>query len=269
MLKQRILTALILAPLAIWGILALSSHAFALVMGLLFVFGAWEWARIARLEQNALRVVYCLVLALLMGASYVLGTWHTLIILAGLLWWVLALVLVLRFPRGSEIWQGSSLAPLLAGLLIMLPAWLALTVLQQQAGPGYVLLLMFLVWGADIGAYFAGRRFGRRKLAPAVSPGKTVEGVLGGLLVSTLIGLAGAHYLGRGEVLGIFVVIVLATVMISVLGDLVESMFKRLSGIKDSGGILPGHGGVFDRIDSLTAAAPLFYLALLGFGALA
>lgn len=266
MLKQRIITALILAPLAIWGILALSAMNFAIVMGLIFVLGAWEWARIAGVENSLGRVAYSMVLALLMLASYTFAAWQNGTVLVGLLWWVIALTLVLRFPKGGAFWQRSSLGPIILGYVILLPAWVALIALQQQAGPVYVLLLMLLVWGADIGAYFAGRRFGKRKLAAAVSPGKTIEGVLGGLVMSGLIGIAAAFYLNLTSVLPMFLVIVLATVLISVLGDLVESMFKRLSGIKDSGGILPGHGGVFDRIDSLTAAAPLFYLAILWSG---
>ena len=122
---------------------------------------------------------------------------------------------------------------------------------------------MFVVWGADTGAYFAGRAFGRHKLAPRVSPGKTWEGVAGGAVLALLVAWVGTIWLEPVGGYAAFLVLVLLTVMISILGDLMESLFKRVADLKDSGGLLPGHGGVMDRIDSMTAAGPFFVLGLL------
>jgi phosphatidate cytidylyltransferase len=155
---------------------------------------------------------------------------------------------------------------MLAGALVILPAWAALCTLHASAerGPTVTLMLLMLVWLADIGAYFAGRRWGEKKLAPAISPGKTWEGVYGGLLSSLLFAaIAGAIFSRSLSWTLAFMMVSLLTVMFSVAGDLLESLMKRQSGIKDSGNIIPGHGGIFDRIDSLVAAAPLFLIGFL------
>jgi phosphatidate cytidylyltransferase len=135
--------------------------------------------------------------------------------------------------------------------------------LHREYGPGYVILLFLLIWGADTGAYFAGRAFGKHKLAARVSPGKTWEGVFGGMLLALTVALGATQWLEPAGQLVPFLVLVAVTVAISVLGDLAESLFKRIADVKDSGGLLPGHGGVLDRIDSLTAAAPVFTLGLI------
>jgi phosphatidate cytidylyltransferase len=136
--------------------------------------------------------------------------------------------------------------------------------LRDEFGPGYVLFLFLLIWVADIGAYFAGRRWGRRKLALAISPGKTWEGAVGAGAAALAFALAGAAALGLGSRWPGFVAICMVTVGFSIAGDLFESMMKRQRGLKDSGSLLPGHGGVLDRVDSLTAAAPVFLLGLHG-----
>jgi phosphatidate cytidylyltransferase len=161
---------------------------------------------------------------------------------------------------------------LLCGLPVLVPAFIALarlqvTTMEFARGPQIVLWLVLMVIFADIGAYFTGRRWGRRKLAPRVSPGKTQEGALGGLSMAALAGWGGAVYfgfpplaaVGFGCAVGVF----------SIIGDLTESMFKRAAGLKDSGALLPGHGGLLDRIDSVTAAAPLYALGLFGTGVIA
>ncbi len=170
---------------------------------------------------------------------------------------------VISYPRSSALWRESALARTIAGLLVLVPAWAALVVLHSRFDHGYFVLLAFIIWGADTGAYFAGRAFGKRKLAPNVSPGKSWEGVIGGLLVALLAALVATYWLTPLGGYPAFFLLVLLTVFISVLGDLSESLFKRVMKLKDSGGILPGHGGVLDRIDSLTAAGPLFTLGLL------
>ncbi|MGB4876542.1 MAG: phosphatidate cytidylyltransferase, partial [Candidatus Competibacter sp.] len=144
--------------------------------------------------------------------------------------------------------------------------WAALMALRADYGPRSVVFLLLLVWAADIGAYFAGRRWGRRKLAPAISPGKTWEGALGGGLATLVLALVGAAFLKVGASGFGFVAVCLITMGFSIAGDLFESMMKRQSGLKDSGSLLPGHGGVLDRVDSLSAAAPVFLLGLYGIG---
>ncbi|MFR0672469.1 phosphatidate cytidylyltransferase [Enterobacterales bacterium AW_CKDN230030176-1A_HGKHYDSX7] len=263
MLKQRIITALILLPIALGGFFLLQGGDFALFIGLVVSLGAWEWARLAGLEAQPLRLAYAAVIA---GALMVLHLMPDLapwVLGASVIWWGVATWLVLTYPRSSELWA-SAACRLLIGVLVLLPAWQGLILLKHWSmGNWLILSVMVLVWAADIGAYFSGRAFGKRKLAPQVSPGKSWEGVYGGLAVSLAIVVAVGLY--RDWSLGQVLIGVLGgalVVMASVIGDLTESMFKRRSGIKDSSNLLPGHGGVLDRIDSLTAAIPLFAVLL-------
>lgn len=263
MLKQRIITALILLPIAVCGFFLLDGGAFSLFIGVVVTLGAWEWARLAGFEGQGARVGFAAVVALLLLvldrvpalAPWVLG--------ASVLWWALATRLVLTYPASADQWQGTP-RKLVIGLLVLLPAWQGLEYIKSlPMGNWLILSVMVLVWCADIGAYFTGRAFGKRKLAPQVSPGKSWEGVYGGLAVSLLVTLVVAmtqHFSARqllGALVGAAVV-----VFVSVVGDLTESMFKRRAGIKDSSNLLPGHGGVLDRIDSLTAAIPVFAVLL-------
>lgn len=266
MLKQRIFTALVLAPLALWGILAMPPQAFAITIGVIFAMAGWEWSRLCGLEHPAGRAAYVVLLSFAMAGGYPLlaqGNWPLALLIIALMWWALALMAVLGYPQGTALWQRSGVARGIAGLLVLLPSWAALALLHERFGPGYVILLMVVVWGADTGAYFAGRAFGRHKLAPRVSPGKTWEGVAGGAVLALLVAWVGTYWLEPVGGHAVFLLLVLLLVMISILGDLLESLFKRIADVKDSGGLLPGHGGVLDRIDSLTAAAPLFALGLI------
>lgn len=263
MLRQRIITALILLPVALGGFFLLGGGAFALFIGLVVSLGAWEWARLAGLEAQPLRAAYAAVVAGALLLLYLMPDLAPWVLGASVIWWALATWLVLTYPRSSELWA-SVACRLLIGLLILLPAWQGLVLLKHWTmGNWLILSVMVLVWAADIGAYFAGRTFGRRKLAPQVSPGKSWEGVYGGLAVSLAITLVVALYRdwGIGELLAGLVGAALV-VLSSVIGDLTESMFKRRCGIKDSSNLLPGHGGVLDRIDSLTAAIPIFAVLL-------
>ncbi|MCY1283978.1 Phosphatidate cytidylyltransferase [compost metagenome] len=271
MLKQRIITALILLPIALGGFFLLDGAAFALFIAAVVTLGAWEWARLAGIEGQAGRLGYAALVAGLIlllylarsGAPWLAGG----VLLAALLWWLLAIVLVVGYPASSRYWMAMPVR-LSIGLLILLPAWQGLVLFKEWPLANWLIVaVMVLVWAADIGAYFSGKAFGRRKLAPRVSPGKSWEGLLGGLLFSLLIvvgvglyrGWAGSDFLW-----GLFGAA--AVVLISVVGDLTESMFKRQSGVKDSSNLLPGHGGVLDRIDSLTAAIPVFAVLLWSAG---
>ncbi|MBA1201334.1 phosphatidate cytidylyltransferase [Pseudomonas capeferrum] len=263
MLKQRIITALILLPVALAGFFLLNGGDFALFIGFVVTLGAWEWARLAGLMAQGLRMAYAAVVAGALMLLYLMPDLAPWVLGASVIWWGLATWLVLTYPRSSELWS-SAACRLLIGLLVLLPAWQGLVLLKHwPLGNWLILAVMVLVWAADIGAYFSGRAFGKRKLAPQVSPGKSWEGVYGGLLVSLLItlGVALSRDWSIGQILlGLMGAAVV--VMASVIGDLTESMFKRRSGIKDSSNLLPGHGGVLDRIDSLTAAIPLFAVLL-------
>jgi phosphatidate cytidylyltransferase len=225
----------------------------------LFVLGAaWEWSAFLKLPATAMRVAYVVAMAavaagaaLLVPAEVPIGA----VAWLSLAWWLVAFALILRFP----VRLGSG-AACVAGFLVLLPAWLSLKELlyTDVGGRRLLLLALAIVWAADVGAYFAGRRLGRVKLAPRVSPGKTWEGVIGGLACAALAAAAGALVLGHSpwEALALGV----SVGAISIVGDLTVSMFKRTAGLKDSGNLFPGHGGVLDRVDSLTAAAPLFVL---------
>ena len=263
MLKQRIITALILLPIALCGFFLLEGTGFALFIGLVVTLGAWEWARLAGFTAQSARIVYATLVALLLFFMHVLPGLAPWVLGAAVLWWLLATFLVLTYPRTGEYWA-SAASKLVIGLLILLPAWQGLILIKQQPlGNWLIMAVMVLVWGADIGAYFSGRAFGKRKLAPQVSPGKSWEGVYGGLLLSLLItAVVGfvRDWSGVQVLLGLIGAAIV--VSLSVVGDLTESMFKRQSGIKDSSNLLPGHGGVLDRIDSLTAAIPVFAVLL-------
>lgn len=271
MLKQRIITALIMLPVALGGFFLLQGGWFALFIGLVVCAGAWEWARLAGFEAQPLRLGYAGVVALLLAALYQLPSLAGPVLALAVLWWLAAIALVLAYPASSRAWQALPVR-LAIGLLILLPAWQGLLLLKQwPQGNSLILAVMLLVWTADVGAYFSGRRFGRRKLAVQVSPGKSWEGLYGGLAGSLLLTLlVGLYRDWDARDLMMALLGAALVVLISVVGDLTESMFKRQSGIKDSSNLLPGHGGVLDRIDSLTAAVPMFavLLWLHGWGSL-
>ena len=269
MLKQRIITAAILLPVALIGFFLLEGLAFALFIGVVVSLGAWEWARMAGCIGQPARVGYALLVVVLLAVLYRLPALAPWLLAASVIWWIAATTLVLNYPDSQRHWRGRA-GSLVIGLLILLPAWQALLVLTQwPQGNWLIVAVMVLVWVADIGAYFSGRRFGRRKLAPQVSPGKTIEGLLGGVLLTQVLAVAVMLYLGwslPSILIGMFGTLVV--VLFSVVGDLTESLFKREQGLKDSSNLLPGHGGVMDRIDSLTAAVPIFSLGWYLFGSL-
>ena len=264
MLKQRVLTAAILAPLMLWAIWSLSTASFALIIALFVILAAWEWGGIINPNERLMRMIYpAVITALLVAINQRLDPelWW-LISGVGIFWLLIVTALILRFPRISPHWGESPLLKSVVGLLILLPAWVSLVLLHQHYGPEAVILLLLMIWSADSGAYFAGRRWGRRKLAPQVSPGKSWEGVIGGMLLAAIVTPILAALFSWELPLPLFLLLTLLTVAVSVIGDLGESLYKRMVGIKDSSQILPGHGGVLDRIDSLTVAAPFFYLGL-------
>ncbi|MBL8260610.1 MAG: phosphatidate cytidylyltransferase [Candidatus Competibacteraceae bacterium] len=268
MLKERILTALVLAILAMGALFGLPVGGFGAALLLVVLPAAWEWARLAGFAAVRARLLYAcsvlmLILALwpLLERKSVVGGLMALSV-AG---WAGALFWLKRFADDPDRPHRPE-AVAAAGWVVLVTPWVALMALRGEYGPDHVLFLLLLVWVADIGAYFAGRRWGRRKLAPAISPGKTWEGAAGGGFATLLLALAGGSALGVGGGWPGFLAVCMITVAFSVVGDLFESMMKRQCGLKDSGSLLPGHGGVLDRVDSLSAAAPVFLLGLYGIG---
>ena len=267
MLKQRILTALALVPIVIACLFFLPPLGFAVFAGIIITVGAWEWANFANIPSLG-RYVYAAFIALLLLGSYFVPGLYVLV--AGALWWVVAFFLMRKYPAATELWSGQWGVGVI-GLFVLVPGFVALLVLKNSANPNFlILLLFFLIWGADVGAYFTGKAFGRRKLAAAVSPGKSWEGFYGGLVIAFGIGAGMLFWLGKPvltEPRGwAFLAGLVLVIMVSVLGDLVISMFKRNRGVKDSSNLLPGHGGFLDRIDSLLSAGPVFALMILVFG---
>lgn len=267
-LAKRIVTGSILAMVVAGATLALPSSWFALVIAVFVLVGAWEWSAMAGWPSPPQRLAYSAGLLLILFAAAALGRTQPGMVaigLAALLWWLVALAWVVRAQQGLAVdaldhWP----VRLLGGWMILAPAWSAVVYLHgaAESGPWLVLYLVFLIAAADSGAYFVGRRLGRRRLASRVSPGKSLEGVAGGLLAVAALSVSVALLADFAEPLG-FVVLSVITALVSILGDLTESVVKRRAGLKDSGSIVPGHGGILDRIDSMTAAAPIFVLGCL------
>ena len=274
MLKQRILTAMVLIPLVVAAVLFLPNKVLALVLGGIVLLGALEWCKLSGIGSPVGRAVYLVVVTLaLVAMEWLRVATDVLFILmaVAVLWWVVAIV-VMAMTKTVKLQEEShfSLLHALAGIVVLVPAWAALVEIHARpvAGPGLLLFVMVLIWVADSGAYFAGRRWGRNKLAPSISPGKTREGVYGAIAGTVLCGFV-LHWwgvVGALELIGILLLCVV-TGLFSVAGDLFESLMKRQRGVKDSGSILPGHGGVLDRIDSLTSAGPVFLFGLMLAGA--
>jgi phosphatidate cytidylyltransferase len=265
-LRKRIITAVILAVLFLGVLLWLPPVATVIVVTALVLIGAWEWSAFLRPTAGIARVAYVVLLAvLLLGARYLAidPEARHFILITALVWWLIALGWIIFAPRSVARWSAG-----LAGVLALVPAWVALVWLRYLPnGQYWVLFTLLLVWGADVGAYFAGHRFGRTRLAPDVSPGKTWEGVVGGFALSAIVAVAGGAWFALP--LYVFVPLCLAAVGFSIVGDLTESLLKRFAGVKDSGTLFPGHGGVMDRIDSVTGAAPVLFFGLTMLGVVA
>ena len=270
MLKQRIITALLLMAVLLPALFYPSSEPFVLLSLLLIVAAGWEWARLNACAPAMAKAVG-FVLGLVLLAFWLLGgldqTWRSVWLLSSMAWVGLAVVMLRRGVAGWSAWPAAIRLGL--GLLLLACAWLAL-VQARQLGLGFLLSVLSLVWMADIAAYAGGRAFGRRKLAPTLSPGKSWEGAVSGLVGVLLLGLGWLWFdrLGltdqpslftrlqeRGELLAWLAVIGLSAM--SVVGDLLESLVKRSAGMKDSSQLLPGHGGVLDRVDALLPVLPL------------
>lgn len=285
MLKYRLLTAIVLIPIVIAALFLLSPANFGFVVIAVCTLGAWEWAQFVGWHSQAKRIGLAIVFAALLLAiqlsipninmlssepMILYGLW------ASLIWWVIAILLVVTYPASAS-WGKSTVIRLLFGVLTIVPFYCGMMVLRTVGyqsdtsfGAWWLLYVMLLVWGADSGAYAFGRTIGRNKMAPKVSPGKTWEGLVGGLITAGIISWLFSAFAPIPVMPDYLLVTSIIVVVVSVFGDLTESMFKRQSGIKDSSHLIPGHGGILDRIDSLTAAIPVFaglnLLIFNGFG---
>jgi phosphatidate cytidylyltransferase len=274
MLKQRIITGVILALGFLAAVIFLPLVGLAAVFALIVAMGGWEWSRLAGWGATPLRILYVVVLLSVMAFLY----WYCQLASApnaelvqpflGLacLWWSIALLWLKSYPASAAMWGNLAMRSIM-GLLILAPAWLSAVFLLSYPRGGLLMVAMIVVVvTADIGAYFSGKAFGKHKLAFKVSPGKTWEGFWGGLFSCLLLAVvvwsllpASFEHVGLTSVITVFV----CTALFSVVGDLVVSMVKRDIGLKDSGNLLPGHGGLMDRLDSICGAAPVFALGLL------
>ncbi len=271
MLKVRVVTSLIITPLTVALVLLLDNFGFAVLTGVLVLCAIWEWLRLigygTAKPQTALILANAFVMLLLWIYRDSLFSWG--VIVAGVSWWLLATLWLRHFSFAAAPTRENKRLKLLAGSLIVLPAWIALVQVHSTAdnGHAWALFALVLVWSADSAAYFAGSRWGTTKLAPRISPGKTRMGVYGALGACTVVALLGGWWLGvRDLALCAVIGLALVSVVFSIVGDLFESLIKRHSNAKDSGTLIPGHGGVFDRLDSVFAAVPVFAAgkALLG-----
>lgn len=263
MLKHRIITAAILIPIVLAILFYASPPVFCILTAALVVLGAVEWTSLIPLHKLWMRFAYVFMMIFIMYGMLFMPI--PFIFAAAFFWWMLALILVLIYPRGTSCWSKNKIIKAVMGIFVLLPCWVAVNYIRNDVDGIYVLLFVFvLIWGADTAAYFAGRKWGKTKLAPLVSPGKSVQGVIAALVYAAVISL-GAGLVSGPPLIVLTSVVTLAvvTVCFSILGDLFESMLKREVGLKDSGNILPGHGGILDRIDSLTAAAPIYALGIM------
>ncbi len=263
---KRIITALVLIPLVLIGIFKLNQQYFAIAAASLCLVGAWEWAQFCGIKRVFHRACYALTYLLPFYGVWLYKTENAFVyalLIISILFWMSAFVWMYLYSSFSQKVDLSSMAKLSIGYIVLTPMWLALFSIQEFS-PGMILWLFLMVWGADSGAYFVGRKFGKKKLAVKLSPKKTMEGVYGGIVTSAIVAVVGIFILKLElATMPYWIGLAALVVVFSIAGDLFESMLKRLTGIKDSGSILPGHGGVLDRVDSLTSAAPVFFFGML------
>ncbi len=282
MLLQRIITASILVPLVVLAVFKLPTEYFSLIFALIMLLGAWEWVNLADISTAFKRVLFFLLLILPM---LVIHFWTQILELASLtfdlptirdysgvlewlvvppvLFWLVMMVLIRNAPTSILNIQLKPRNKLLLGVFILTAAWMFLSRLRSLYDPSMTLYFFILIWGADISAYFVGRKYGTTKLSPEISPGKTVAGMYGALAAAVVCAIVlGLIFEFNIVFIMDFVLLSTVTVLISIYGDLFFSVVKRQRGVKDTGSLLPGHGGILDRLDSLIASVSFFYAGL-------
>ncbi len=286
MLLQRILTALVLAAVAISAIFLLPILYFYLFIAVIVLIAAWEWTNLVEINKVSGKLGFLLLLIVpMLGVTF----WTQLLeltsqvfewpevkeysgalewlVIGPVVFWVMMMVLIRKVPEGLLAIELKTRFKVFIGWFVLLSAWMFLTKLRAYYGADAVMYFLALIWIADIAAYFTGKKFGKDKLAPAISPGKTVQGMYGAIISAMLCAVVLALYYGYPMMIATdFGMLSILTVLVSIYGDLFFSLMKRKSGVKDSGSILPGHGGVLDRIDSVIAAAPFYYAGVILIG---
>ncbi len=282
MLLSRVVTALVITSIVVLAVLKLSNPYFAYFWGAIILLGAWEWSNLAEIKKVLFRILFVIsvliALTMFMYVPAILQVFANLsndpdimsyatsvdwLILPVIFWWLLTSVRLRNSTQ--EIGKIGLLSKnkLFIGWFVLVLAWLSMVRLRYH-GPEIVLYLVFLIAIADMSAYFVGRKYGKSKLSPHISPGKTFAGMYGALIASLVVAIGFGFYFEFGTVtIADFTLLSFITVMFSISGDLFESLAKRIRGVKDSGSILPGHGGILDRIDSHLAATPVFYVGIL------
>ncbi len=266
MLKLRILTAIVLLALLFAAIYILPVAYFPWIVGVFVLIGAWEWSALSGLKSKLSRVSYVVLVAFIYLMLSGIELNESIEMLSGMaaLWWAWSFIWLLRYQRQIKVIEPNKITFSLLGILVLIPFWFATVILnlEQKINPEAGQLLLYvivLVALSDTSAYFVGRKWGKHKLASKISPGKSWEGFLGAVFIVTFLSWPLAEILQvKGFTQIELIVIALIMVVAGVLGDLFESLMKRIAGVKDSGKILPGHGGVLDRIDAYTAAIPIF-----------
>jgi phosphatidate cytidylyltransferase len=282
MLLQRIITALILVPLVVLAVFQLPSEYFSLLVALVMLVAAWEWTNLIGINSLLKRGLFLFALILPMLwlhfwtqflelAAQVLD-WPDIrdysgilewLVIPPVLFWILSMILIRNTPAAILKLEIKNRYKGLIGWMVLLAGWMFLTRLRAFYGTELVLYFLILIWAADIAAYFVGKKFGKTKLAAEISPGKTVQGMYGALIASVVCAAVLSLIYGfPWMVASDFTLLSILTVLISIYGDLFFSVVKRQRGVKDTGAILPGHGGMLDRIDSLIAATPFFYAGI-------
>ena len=277
MLKQRIITSLVLTPFVVWGVFSMPAMYFSIFILLLVGLSSWEWGHLSGIENSLFKGLYTaaslIVFILLLWYLDITRPFFYVLLSISIAWWCYRIIRILIYkapvstndvvkPAGLNVVTAMSTI-----VALLIPFYSIVYLRNDYDFPGYLFYLLMTIWAADVFAYFSGKFFGKNKLAPHVSPGKTWEGVYGAFVGTSLGAIIGIFSFGfnlRESIL--FFVLTLIVVSISIFGDLSESLYKRQNAIKDSGNLLPGHGGILDRVDSLVAAAPFYIvgLSLLG-----
>lgn len=269
MLKLRVLTALILLPLVMAAIFVAPAQWFMAILAVILLRGSWEYSLLAGLNGRAARhsmvVLQAVILATLFNFRELWASNALVCLSASCALWLLMFIRLARFRAGAQVDKSYQLLSFATAIVSITTGWFAISwLIMQPQGSWLLLMLLLIVWAADTGAYFAGINFGKKKLAPLISPGKTLAGLWGGLIAAPLIALLAASLMPITKIDPAWLVLLgVSTALVSVGGDLLISLHKRTSGVKDSGNLLPGHGGILDRVDSVIAAAPFFALGLL------
>lgn len=262
MFKQRLITACVLVPFVLTVLYYAPPQALAIFVVLFILLAGWEWSILVPMHHKLYQALFII---LLLGLSMLSMHWLPIWLLVGMSLWGMICVAILTYPASQPVWGYRSIVIAASLLLLPLVAATIHALYVQASGKNLIVYLLCLVWGTDIGAYAVGKACGKRKLIPAVSPGKTIEGTVGGIGVALLVALVGYLLLEPAMTVFKWFFVAVCTCVMTVFGDLFMSMLKRRCSVKDTGNIFPGHGGVLDRLDGFIAALPTFYIGLAFF----